>query len=190
MRTLCVAEVYPWRLCAGDMHANLQALSEHEESPSQDTTTIKIHQLLRIGWSRDKLKDGLDRMGEVHWTTLVQEQGHGSVSLVHRVHRSYGVQMLTQRAFIHMSRGLFDHPGASTEAARLQKLEAKIKAKESYKPQKLVGRNVFLADCNDAARAIVAPAERKAKSQQIMAKHAKIYSAFPQDTKDEYERRA
>ena len=190
-RTLSTIKAYPWLLCSGDMDAKLQALADNEECPAKDATTRKIHQLLRIGWSKDKLKDGLQRMGEVHWTTLVQEQGHGSVALVHRVHNAYSVQMLTQRAFIHMTRGLFADPAGDKEARRLQQFEARIQAAESRQPQKISGRHVFMADCMEVLKtSSVAHEQRGEHGKNIMSRHAKVFRTLSAETQAEYESRA
>ena len=41
MRALRVAKAYPWKLCHGDINANLDELCAFEECPSDDTTTRK-----------------------------------------------------------------------------------------------------------------------------------------------------
>jgi hypothetical protein len=189
-RALSVVAAYPWKLCAGDIADNLQALAEQDDCPSTDPITSKVHQLLCIGWPREKLIDGLQRMGEVHWTTLIQEQGHGSVTLMHRVHSQYSAQMLTQRAFLHMTRGLFADPEGDRVARLLRQLEAKIASAEHKQPHKITGRHVFLGDCMEALKSSVAQEKRAEQARNLMARHGRVYHAFPQETKDEYERRA
>ena len=98
--------------------------------------------------------------------------------------------MLIQRAFLHMARGLFDDPEARRQEAHSQRLEANIQATQSFQPNRITGRHVFLGDCMEAVKASEAPEHRKAKAQEIMSKHTKVYNAMPQATRAEYERRA
>ena len=91
-----------WKLVAGDVSANLDEL---ERGPAvADPTTSKIKTLMGLGFNRHSLVEGVERLGDVSWSTNVHEQGHASASLLRGEHPLYSSKTLTARAMLHMSR--------------------------------------------------------------------------------------
>jgi hypothetical protein len=183
-KALSVARGLPWSLARGDMNSNLDQLLHGP--PPVDPTAQKIKKLLELGYSRRLLMEGLDRLGDVHWSTTIVEQGHGSASVIHKAHRFYGVEMLCQRSMIHMMRSLF--PTQAEEVAS-QRLENRLDALGRKQPQKITGRHVFLAECMELAAA--GPVEHRGpRGQSIMRLHGSLWNALGEADKRRYDTRA
>jgi hypothetical protein len=149
-RAIAVVRSYPWRLCEGDVEGNLRQLQREDSSPSEDQTTTKIHRLLQLGFPIHMLAEGIDLLSHVHWTTTSIEQGHGSMALVHRLHRYYSAQQLCQRAFIHAIRALAADPDDDPAARSVRALDKKLVQLSRRQPQRITGRHIFLGDCQEA----------------------------------------
>ena len=183
-KALSVARGLPWSLVRGDIGANLDALLE---APApKEPTALKIRRLLELGYGRLMLVEGIERLGDVHWSTTIVEQGHGSAAVVHKVHRQYGLNMLCQRAMIHMTRGLFPAPA---EEAKDQRSQQRLTTLSKKQPQKISGRQVFMKDCMEVASE-GPKKERGAKGQAVMRLHSSLWEALPDRDKMQYERRA
>ena len=188
-RTLSNLKTYPWRLCSGDVEANLAELEAMDEPPSNDPTTAKIHKLLQLGYNRSVLIEGIRLLGQVHWTTASVEQGHGSAATVHRMHKHYGSNMLSQRAFLHM----FDQLVAKEDSKLTQnvlKTQRKMKTAVSKNINNITGRHVFLADCQAAVKVLASAADRGTMGATLMSKHAVVYQRLRPDEREVYEARA
>jgi hypothetical protein len=183
-KALSVARGLPWSLARGDINENLDRL--RQGPPPVDPTAHKIWKLLEIGYSRPLLVEGVERLADVHWSTTIVEQGHGSASVIHKAHRAYGVDMLCQRSMIHMMRALF--PRQDEEVAN-QRLENRLEAISRKQPQKITGRHVFMAECMELAAA--GPVERRgSRGQAIMKLHGSLWNALGEAEKVLYEVRA
>ena len=103
-RRLAPFQELPWSLASGDIVQNLNQL---KEGPAPiDGTARKIWQLLQEQWDFGQIVAGVELMAEVHCSTTIVEQGHGSAALVHRQHRQYSRQMTCTRSMLHMCRTL------------------------------------------------------------------------------------
>ena len=152
MRFLGMAREYPWKLLQGDISANIDVLMLDEEVSGP--TAVKIRTLALGQFNRRALVQGVQRLGDASWTTNVQEQGHASGAVLHKIHTRYGAKMLSGRAFIHMIRPLFQHHSQDKGMARLEQAQAALRRKA---PDKITGRHVFFfcrarADRDEARR--------------------------------------
>eukprot|EP00974_Lingulodinium_polyedra_P002862 268048-Lingulodinium_polyedra.AAC.1 len=82
----------PWALGKGDIAANLQTLAEAPEPVER--TTSKIWHLLKMGFNREQLVQGVRLMMESAWATTSAEQQHGSVSVIRKFHPEYTEERL------------------------------------------------------------------------------------------------
>ncbi len=151
MRFLGKAREYPWKLLQGDISAHIDLLINNEEVI--DPTAVNIRTLALGQFNRRALVQGVQRLGDASWTTNVQEQGHASGAVLHKIHTRYGAKMLSGRAFIHMIRPLFQHSSQDKAMARLEQAQAALRRKA---PEKISGRHVFFcrarADRDEARR--------------------------------------
>jgi hypothetical protein len=79
---LDIAGQLPWLLCQGDVKANLLAFKDQNMDSILDHTSIKIAKLLPLGCSLEVLADAVGLLGQVSWSTVAVEQGHGSCAAV------------------------------------------------------------------------------------------------------------
>ena len=183
MRIFREARKYPWKLVAGDVSANLDEL---ERGPAvADPTTSKIKTLLGLGFNRHSLVEGVERLGDVSWSTNVHEQGHASASLLRGEHPMYSSKTLTARAMLHMSRAFFTKLAKDRAAARLERSASQLSKKE---PLKARGRQLFLAGMMESARERSGgqPLTQAVKTQ-LMSSHAKWWSRLSPDVRAKYD---
>ena len=128
-----------------------------------------------MGYNPRDLKEGVERLGDVHWSTANIEHGHGSAALVHRAHRDYGANMIAQRAFLHMTRALITYDGGRATSLQKRALTAKLEKLRARQPQKITGRHMFLQHCQRAVLAV--PLEsRKGVGNISMQQHSGMYN--------------
>ena len=188
-RCLQVVQSFPWKLCVNNIADNLEQLASQRQCPSADATTQKIHHLLRVGYPRRALVEGILLLRDVHFTTNNIEQGHGSAATIIRAHKQYGRDMLSQRSFIHMMRFMFPSNSAESGVSK-SRVEAKLKSLIAMQPQKITGRHFCLGDLQ-AALATAVPLERRGEvGQTMMARHGLVYKGLKPAVKEDYEARA
>lgn len=127
-------------------------------------------------------------MLEISWTTAGVEQGHGSMAVVHKLHRGYTASLLAARSLLHQCRVLFAKLREDTATRRLR---ARFEKLEAARPERITGRHVFLADCYSAVK-------KERQIQQlpndtrldIMKRHGEIFGSLPVMKRNEYEGRA
>ena len=180
-------EKCPWSLVVGDIDENLDALQEQAHVP-RELIAQKVQALLRMDFSREVIKEGLLLLRDVHWSTASCEQGHGSAAVIAKVHRGYGVAMLTQRALIHMARNLL--PSGDDALADAQAARAALASLERRQPQKITGRHVFF---RDAVAAFSANQGRlgvgsSRPQRKLLRGHSAAYSELSQEEKGVYDR--
>ena len=186
-RVLSELRGYPWCLTDGDVDENLTML--HVADKPLDPTARKIQALVKLGYPRATLVKGVMLLREVHWTTVVVEQGHGSVATVHKLHREFGPDMVVARSFLHMLKPLiFASPDDRNRAAflaRIAKLERKV-------PQRLNGRSLFLADLFNEARQLLVPGVPfpRDTQQRLFETHSDLYDGLSVEQRSCYEQRA
>lgn len=183
-KTFSEARKLPWSLVRGDLGSNLEALLAGP-TPA-DPTSAKIQRLLQLGYNREVLKEGLERLADVHWSTTIIEQGHGSAAAVHKCHSQYGQDMLCTRAGLHMVRALLPCPDSTKQAARVS---ARLAALAKRQPSKATGRQVFLKHCMQAAAE--GPIEsRGARGRAIMRAHSSMWQALSSSEQAHFEQQA
>ena len=178
---------YPWCLCHGNVDEKLDQLADADTPTPSCQVTANIQDLLRGGYNRLLIKKGLELLGQVPWSTNVQEQGHASASTIHRAHRQYGPNVLTSRAQLHMTRPLF----VDCTRQRAAKLRGQAERLRRRLSKRLTGRHVFLADFM-AANQTVHPrwSSNPEFSRSVMAQHGRVWRLLGPQTQQEYEVRA
>ena len=142
-RRFAAVQEYPFSLCKGDIAANLVALAEGPRP--QDGTACKIRDLVLRGWGNEQLIESIELMQEIHFSTNIVEQGHGSTAVVHKQHPGYSGERIVVRALLHSCRALFvKPPKGKADAAEL--LGRKVKRIKKMQPQKITGRHMFAQD--------------------------------------------
>jgi hypothetical protein len=186
-KVLTVAKGYPWCLLAGgQIDENLEALAL---APAvAEPTAAKVQDLLKAGYNRVALREAVERLGDVHWTTAVQEQGHASGAIMHRAHEFYDADVLCARSMIHMVRALVHEPPPSRAALLAGRKLASL-AKKC--PEKVTGRHIFLGEFMQTSKdrgngEPLSWAQRK----DIMKRHGALYDRLPLASKRAYEARA
>lgn len=174
----------PLSLAVGDVCHNLQLLEAMSHDP-HDEVSCKLRQLMRIGYNRSILEDSLRLIAEIHWTTNGAEQGHGSMSVVHKCHRQYGSAMLAERSLLTAARPLFN---VSEEDRRDARKRRRLDTLRRRKPERMTGRHMFLGDLVRAAQAASGRRLRRDEMNSLMRQHGQRYQALPQMRRLEYER--
>lgn len=197
LRAACAARAYidrkvfnivrtlPFSLAVGlDVQRNLTVLSDGPE-PVHDDMSAKLWHLMRCGFNVNALADGVKLLREIHWSTVNCEQGHGSTAIIHKYHRQYSKEMLSQRAFLHMCRPLFMLP---TEAARLAREEHRFKRLRRRRPERITGRHIYLGELMTKAKDLAAGRQMTTCLRlTIMEKHAEAYKELSVDRRQYYE---
>ena len=188
-KTLRRVHDLPWSIARGDQDANLEAL-KCGPRPTHPTAS-KIWGLLQAGYSRDKIKAGLELLLDAPWATAATEQGHSMGALVKRMHPECGLPSIITRSMLGGFRKLL--PRLSAEQIQVNKLRAKL-SKMSKRNTELVGaRHILFGDLMKISSKWTRIGKRsqdKFRQRKVMKSHAKIWKIMPQKQKDEYEVRA
>ena len=111
--------------CVGDINSKLDAL-EHGAAP-EDPTAFKIFQLLKVGFCRESLVEGLRLLARLPWSTKTTEEAHCAAAVVMRHHKQLGEDTLLSRAVVLQARPLFSK---SVEQKRFEAAQAKLQRLE------------------------------------------------------------
>ncbi len=131
---------YPWCLGAGDKDANLDRRMAGA-APTQPTA-YNIYTLLKIGFNRERIKDGLDCLLQCPWPTSVTEQTHALSACVKRHHPEVAQANLMTRAHVGILRKLL--PAMTAAEKQRNKLLATIAALASRVPGRIAARNMYV----------------------------------------------
>eukprot|EP00974_Lingulodinium_polyedra_P015021 1453576-Lingulodinium_polyedra.AAC.1 len=175
---------YPWKLLQGDRLANLRALPEVEGI--NDETTLKIQQLVSQHYSEDLLLDGLSKLADAKWTTAGVEQGHGSMALVHRCHKTMEAPMLSTRSHLHSVRLLL--PLETKEDRMIKVQEERLQRLSRGNKAKTTGRHIYFGELMKSAIAALpqgATLSQESK-EHIMSTHGRMYKALSAEQKAVY----
>jgi len=159
---LRILEAYPWCLCHGDIRKNLETLRALPKPPL-DEVSRRIWHLLEEGepdWQ--ELIRAVTLLSFIPWSTLAVEQGHGSLSLIHRYHPIYGDLLLALRSFLHALRAVFREPPKDKKLARLVKARARFDHKD---PSKKNGASLNTQKITNAAMRTAEGAAPEEKNQ-------------------------
>lgn len=185
-RVLQKARGLPWSLARGDVAANLEVFRLQPEP--QDVVSQKIHKLLAAGYQASSVAEGVRLLSEIQWCTTSVEQAHGSVAVVHRHHKQYGVDMLSARAMLHMTKQLL--PGEFPQTAPEKRYDAQVGRLAKKNAQKMTGRHVFFGDFCRALKDQAIQAGTFFDQKAAMKKHAAAWQALSADARRDFELRA
>lgn len=168
-----VADELPWSLVAGDVSENLQRLAD-KGYDGDDPTVMKIVELLRLGYNRERLVEGVSLLRDVPWSTMTVEQAHGSLACIHRLHPTLSVGVLAHRAMIHQCRHMFHQPMEEREIARADQKAVALRKKM---PQKIHAKQVFLRELMAGAKKQLLPGTKMSSElrQDIMRRHSELF---------------
>ena len=129
-RVLDPASKLPWKLCRGDIAANIQEIIDMATPPDEPVSN-NIWELSRKDFPVSQLTMVVDLLGECPWSSLPAEQQHASVSLLHRHHPDYGLEQLVSRALLHQAVRLLPHPSKIEKKIamcirKLQKIDDRV----------------------------------------------------------------
>ena len=145
-RVLWPASQLPWSLARGNIEENIDELVA---GPMPDEiVSAKIWRLLRAGVARAMVRQGVELLGDIPWTTTMCEQQHGSLAALARFHPEYETTTLTSRAFLMQLRRLL--PKASKEEQQLARLNAAIQKLSAKRPESAGGRQLFFQGSDGA----------------------------------------
>ena len=117
---------WPWKLAIGDIAKNIEELASMPQPPDEPVS-LKIWGLANQNCPRELLVEGVGLLQHVGWSSTTVEQIHASATLVKRVHHTYGLQMLTARAFLHTARLFYAVDPLVKEAEKLKlKLQGQL----------------------------------------------------------------
>jgi hypothetical protein len=136
MRTLAEARKFPWCLGVGDKDKNLDDLAAGP-MPAEPVSA-KIWHLVRLGFNRTQLKQGLDLIVDCPWGTASAEQQHASATIMKKFHPEYGMESLMLRSMLHSFRLLL--PGATEAEKQLSAQLQKVQKLMAKRPQCISGR--------------------------------------------------
>ena len=168
-----VAGGLPWSLCVGDISLNLQCL-EDEGYDGDDPTVLKILELMRLGYNRQRLAEGISLLRDIPWSTVTVEQAHGSMAAIHRLHPTFSSGVLAHRTMVHQCRNFFNKP---QEEKAIERVEQKAEALRSKMPQRAHARQLFLRELIVEAKAALTPGAKMSRElrQELMRQHSKLF---------------
>lgn len=181
---LLAARRPPWDLAKGDVDENLTTLDKLRDEPAEEVT-CKVWKLLKLGWSRDELKQGLTLLRQVHWSSTPVEQAHSGSHHAMRRRKQYRGRTMRARVMLHMMRGLVVYD-VKDKARR--RLTAQLQRLRRWQPNRITGRHVFLERASAKLRAkSVARASRHPMQLSLMKQHAKSWGAMSPAEQSQFE---
>ena len=134
------------------------------------------------------MKDSLDLLKEVHFTTTGVEQGHGSTAAMHKGHPRLGSEQLCGRSYLHTCKLLVQLPAESSTSRLLKQAEA-LKSKV---PERVGGRHIFWKELRREAAQELPPGQKlsKATSVALFAQHGSLWKQLPSEVQAEHNRSA
>ena len=176
-KALTPAKGYPWTLCRGDIKQNLFFLTLEDEP--EDPTAAKIQQLMAHGYNVDLLAEGVQRVGDVHWSTVGVEQAHGSAATIHRFHPDYEVQTLVVMYILHIMRSLLPKTGPTTY------IDQRLEWFAKKQPHKAHGRSAFFAQLMQAVKDFP-PEQRGEVGRMVMKAHGQMWNELSLEQQAHY----
>jgi len=177
-RIFSAVQGYPWKLAVGNVQENFDALAASDE-PHSDSCTHKNRLLLRAGFSRASLAEGVALLAEVPWSSVPVEQAHASAATLHRFHPGYSEEMLATRATLHQCRHLFQDPEQAKEARAQQRLTVM----QRKNPAKTSGKHAFLGHLVRSAKEQLPSGTKLPRHvvPQLVAAHTNVFERLPRD---------
>jgi hypothetical protein len=177
----------PWSLLYGDRAANLQVLSDGPE-PTEETT-LKIFQLLRLGYSRSTLLQGLALLAQANWSSQCVEQGHVCASGLMRKHKGYSQGTLQARAMCMQMKPLLQ---SSIDERKLKASLRRLECLGKCRPNYITGRQAYVMELNETAEYMRSKGRAVGNkiSKSIIKNHGGQWAALGGHVKAAYERKA
>jgi hypothetical protein len=141
-RVLSMARSLPWSLTRGNISVNLNNLTA-QPYEGRDATTVCIYELAMAGFSRATLEDGIALLGDVPWTTVSAEQGHGTMAQIHRQHPQYSPDMVALRTSFSQARTLFQR---DSDDSALRRNNSRLERLRRKQPNKVSPASVYYSD--------------------------------------------
>eukprot|EP00971_Amphidinium_carterae_P327501 6458906-Amphidinium_carterae.1 len=145
-RIFAIARGLPWRLCAGDIDANISVLAHMsvDELESAHPIVRSITSLLSVGLHQNVLSEAVRLLAQAAWSSYLTEKFHASASTVRKFHPDLSPDMLLARSLLHQVRQML--PSVSAEQRQLQRLHKQWMVKLSKQEARITARHIFLAD--------------------------------------------
>ena len=184
-RVLSVAADLPWRLCRGDVEANLAALKAGDMPV--EPVSKKIYKLLHMDFPLSQIVEAVGLVGEVSWTTLVAEQQHGTLAAVKKNHPDYDPSTLVSRTLMVQANRLL--PGQSAEERQLKKIVSKLDKLSRKNPDKMSGQAWYLRKLKELKDrkieegTIARPDNASIAMRWMVKSHATLYARHSLATK-------
>ena len=168
-----VVDGFPWKLAEGDISRNLDRLAK-DGYTGEDPATLKLLGLLRIGYNRARLADGVALLRDIPWSTKTVEQAHGSMAVIHRLHPTMSARVLTHRAMLHQCRSMFEKPA---DAKRIERAEGKAEKLRNRMPQRAGAKQLYLRELMREAKASLPHGTKMSVDlrQTIMRRHSELF---------------
>ena len=170
----CLSEVdkYPWCL-ATNPDEGLAELRARESKPDQPAAG-KIWDLLRAGFSTDKIKTALELLLDCPWSTAATEQAHAMGAVIKRLHHELCPASLVARAMIGGFRKLL--PARTIEERQIDSLRTELRNLEKKNPSRMQARQVFFGELMGLSTEWL----RSGRLQQGANRHVKIMAGHGQ----------
>ena len=136
---------YPFSLAVGgpaDFRNSLQNLRTAERP--QEQVALQLWQLVRMGYSTNRLVKVLQLIQDLEWSTLAAEQLHATAAALMRHHPDYGVDTLLARSMVNVMNKLL--PSKSQEEKQLDRLRERFGRCAARCPDRIGGQHVFVGD--------------------------------------------
>ena len=186
-----VAKKQVYRLCSGDIAANLQALVAPGAAAATEPTVKKIQGLLRLGYSSVCIEQALRLIQQAPWSTLRVEQMHGTAAKQHHVHKGFTPAVHAVKTAVNtmlpMVRKARPPERMSMDQVRLRGLKRK-------RPMRAGGSGAFLSVVSrDAQAALPADAGahvRLGAARSVVRTHHTEFKNMPQQLQDRFHQKA
>ena len=133
---------------------------------------MQIWTLVRLGFDRASIEEGISLLQRLSWSTNLTEQGHSASSRVLRHHKVSALTMQVRR-IVCQARPLFQ---VSVEEKQLGKLHDKLRNLDRKNSEKIGAKHAFLADLIHTAGggALAARHADGKRGKQVVACHGVV----------------
>ena len=141
-RVMTRATSLPWRLCRGDIKANLQALAAQEVPPTEPTTWQIWELMNEHDYSEEVLVRLVECLSQCPWTSLPAEQQHGSLAMLKKWHPDYSTEVLVGRALMHQ--GVRILPSLRGDHLKLAQVQKQLRSAMRKDPTKVGPKHMLV----------------------------------------------
>ena len=166
----------PWSLCRGDPNKNLDDLVAGPEP--EHPAAQRIRRLAQRGHDRKELLQLIALLTLIRWSTLLVEQAHGSVAVMHRFHHGYVAATLLLRGFSHM---FFKLIRSIPVDLKVRRAESKITELQEKVPQRLSGFNTYAKSLSPALPSLLPTLQAQQRTRQLFKLASRLWKAMSVD---------